>query len=140
MLDNIFGVDIDSAAVEVTQLSLYLKMLEHETKTTLGKQKDLFPSDIAVLPALKDNIKCGNSLISSNFSALPEDLTRVNAFDWSVQFEAIMKDGGFDTVIGNPPWGANVLGMIRPNSPRGARSTRHFARKYWYDSKSATAG
>ena len=83
-------------------------MLEHETKTTLGKQKDLFPSDIAVLPALKDNIKCGNSLISSDFSALPEDLTRVHAFDWSVQFEAIMKDGGFDTVIGNPPWGANV--------------------------------
>lgn len=104
LLDNIYGVDIDSAAVEVTQLSLYLKMLEHETKTTLGKQKDLFPSDIAVLPALKDNIKCGNSLISSNFSALPEDLTRVNAFDWSVQFEAIMKDGGFDTVIGNPPY------------------------------------
>ena len=104
LLDNIYGVDIDSAAVEVTQLSLYLKMLEHETKTTLGKQKDLFPSDIAVLPALKDNIKCGNSLISSNFSALPEDLTRVHAFDWSVQFESIMKDGGFDTVIGNPPY------------------------------------
>lgn len=104
LLDNIYGVDIDSAAVEVTQLSLYLKMLEHETKTTLGKQKDLFPSDIAVLPALKDNIKCGNSLISSDFSDLPEDLTRVHAFDWSVQFEAIMKDGGFDTVIGNPPY------------------------------------
>ena len=104
LLDNIYGVDIDPAAVEVTQLSLYLKMLEHETKTTLGKQKDLFPSDIAVLPALKDNIKCGNSLISSDFSDLPEDLTRVHAFDWSVQFEAIIKDGGFDTVIGNPPY------------------------------------
>ena len=104
LLDNIYGVDIDSAAVEVTQLSLYLKMLEHETKTTLGKQKDLFPSDIAVLPALKDNIKWGNSLISSDFSKVAEDLTRVHAFDWSVQFEAIMKDGGFDTVIGNPPY------------------------------------
>ena len=104
LLDNIFGVDIDSAAVEVTQLSLYLKMLEHETTTTLGKQKDLFPSDIAVLPALKDNIKWGNSLISSDFSKVAEDLTRVHAFDWSVQFEAIMKDGGFDTVIGNPPY------------------------------------
>ena len=104
LLDNIFGVDIDSAAVEVTQLSLYLKMLEHETKTTLGKQKDLFPSDIAVLPALKDNIKCGNSLISSDFSKVAEDLTRVNAFDWPIQFESIMKDGGFDTVIGNPPY------------------------------------
>ena len=104
LLDNIYGVDIDPAAVEVTQLSLYLKMLEHETKTTLVKQKDLFPSDIAILPALKDNIKCGNSLISSDFSALPEDLTRVQAFDWSVQFEAIMKDRGFDTVIGNPPY------------------------------------
>ena len=59
---------------------------------------------MALLPPLEDNIKCGNSLIASDFSLVPEDLVRVHAFDWPVQFPAIMKAGGFDAVIGNPPW------------------------------------
>jgi len=61
-------------------------------------------SDIALLPPLQDNIKCGNSLIASDFSMIPEDLVRVHAFDWPVQFASIMKGGGFDAVIGNPPY------------------------------------
>jgi hypothetical protein len=102
---NIYGVDLDSGAVEVTQLSLYLKMLENENRTTLQLQRELLPEDnIALLPPLQDNIKCGNSLIASDFSMLPDDLVRVHAFDWPVQFESIMKAGGFDAVIGNPPY------------------------------------
>jgi len=101
---NIYGVDIDAGAVEVTQLSLYLKMLEGENRTTLARNRDLFGSDIALLPPLEANIKCGNSLIASNFSLVPDDLVRVNAFDWAVQFSTIMKAGGFDAVIGNPPY------------------------------------
>jgi hypothetical protein len=101
---NIFGVDLDAGAVEVTQLSLYLKMLEGENRTTLAAERDLFGSDIALLPPLQDNIKCGNSLIASDFSIIPEDLVRVRAFDWDVQFAAIMKNGGFDAVVGNPPY------------------------------------
>jgi hypothetical protein len=56
---------------------------------------------------LQDNIKCGNSLIASDFSMMPEDLVRVHAFDWPVQFASIMKAGGFDAVMGNPPYGAD---------------------------------
>ena len=105
LTNNIYGVDLDSGAVEVTQLSLYLKMLENENRTTLRRQRELLSdeTEIALLPPLQDNIKCGNSLIASDFSMIPDDLVRVNAFDWPVQFAPIMKAGGFDAVIGNPP-------------------------------------
>lgn len=104
LTNNIYGVDLDGGAVEVTQLSLYLKMLEHENRTTLDRERELFPEAVALLPPLEDNIKRGNSLIASDFSMMPEDLVRVHAFDWPVQFENIMKAGGFDAVIGNPPY------------------------------------
>ena len=106
LTNNIYGVDLDSAAVEVTQLSLYLKMLEHENRTTLQRQRELLSdeAEIALLPPLQDNIKCGNSLIASDFSMMPEDLVRVHAFDWPVGFKSIMQAGGFDAVIGNPPY------------------------------------
>jgi hypothetical protein len=106
--ETIHGVDLDPQAVEVTQLSLYLKMLEGETAETLQREQDFFDSDEPILPPLQDNIKCGNSLIASDFSVLPDDLVRVHAFDWSVQFELTMKAGGFDAVVGNPPYGAEL--------------------------------
>ncbi len=99
---HIYGVDIDRQAVETTKLSLLLKALEGENDTTLSQQMTLFQE--RALPNLSDNIKCGNSLIASDFSMVPEDLVRVHAFDWPVQFPAAMKAGGFDVVIGNPPW------------------------------------
>ena len=103
--ETVYGVDLDPQAVEVTQLSLYLKMLEGETAETLLREHDLFGGDEAILPPLQDNIKCGNSLIASDFSMMPEDLVRVHAFDWPVQFESIIKKaGGFDAVVGNPPY------------------------------------
>jgi type I restriction-modification system DNA methylase subunit len=102
--ETIYGVDLDPQAVEVTQLSLYLKMLEGETADTIQRETGLFGGDEAILPPLQDNIKCGNSLIASDFSMMPEDLVRVHAFDWPVQFAPIMRAGGFDAVVGNPPW------------------------------------
>ncbi|MSR65546.1 MAG: hypothetical protein EXS18_07185 [Verrucomicrobiae bacterium] len=104
-------MDLDGGAVEVTQLSLYLKMLENENRTTLKRERELFADDVALLPPLQDNIKRGNSLISSNLldGVLPTDetinkLNAVHAFDWPVQFPAIIKVGGFDAIIGNPPY------------------------------------
>ena len=102
--ETIHGVDLDPQAVEVTQLSLYLKMLENENRATLARERELFGNDEPLLPPLENNIKCGNSLIASDFSLMPEDLVRVHAFDWDVGFREIMKAGGFDAVIGNPPW------------------------------------
>jgi len=109
LLNNIYGVDIDTQAVEVTKLSLLLKVLEGETDETLKSQLKLFHE--RALPDLGNNIKCGNSLIGSDFyegrqlSILTEDeMYRINAFDWEKEFPEIMKNGGFDAVIGNPPY------------------------------------
>jgi len=109
LLNNIYGVDIDPQAVEVTKLSLLLKVLEDKNSETIRKQLALFHE--RVLPDLGNNIKCGNSLIGPNFyegqqmSLLgEEDMYRVNVFDWEAEFSEIMQDGGFDAVIGNPPY------------------------------------
>lgn len=65
LLNSIFGVDIDAQAVEVTRLSLLLKVLEGETEQTL--QLLLRFSKERALPDLGDNVKCGNSLIGPDF-------------------------------------------------------------------------
>lgn len=65
LLNNIYGVDIDHQAVEVTKLSLLLKVLEGEDEQSIGKQMGLFQE--RVLPDLFNNIKLGNSLIGPDF-------------------------------------------------------------------------
>ena len=120
MLNSVFGVDLDHQAVEVTMLSLYLKILEGETRTTLGKQHTLFPKE-TFLPDLSSNIKCGNSLVGSDFYAdeqlsllEPTGDSHLNVFDWSSEFPA-MVTGGFDAVVGNPPYvRIQTLKDIRP--------------------------
>ena len=109
LLDNIYGVDIDPQAVEVTKLSLLLKVLEGESEQTIQPYLRLFQQ--RALPDLGNNIKCGNSLIGpeavqkAQLSLLPEvDQYRINAFDWDSGFPEIMRMGGFDVVIGNPPY------------------------------------
>lgn len=112
LLNNIYGVDIDTQAVETTKLSLLLKVLEGENEQTLSKQFKLFHE--RALPDLGNNIKCGNSLIGPDFyegqidMLDDEDRYRINAFDWKSEFKTIMDAGGFDAVIGNPPYGALV--------------------------------
>ncbi len=112
LLKNIYGVDIDRQAVEVTKLSLLLKVLEGETDETLGQQLSLWQE--RALPNLGENIKCGNSLIGCDFidpniSVSAEDLKTLNPFEWSDEFQEIMGAGGFDAVISNPPYGALIL-------------------------------
>jgi len=107
LTEHIFGVDIDRQAVEVTKLSLLLQVLEGETDETLGKQMRLLHD--RALPDLDHNIQCGNSLIGPDYFSgrlLPdaEELARVNAFDWKAAFPEAMAVGGFDAVIGNPPY------------------------------------
>ncbi len=111
LLNGIFGVDIDNQAVEVTKLSLLLKVLEGETEQSLSAQLRMFHE--RALPDLGSNIKCGNSLVGSDYplgqqmGLLDEDaMYRINAFDWAGEdgFPDIMRGGGFDVVIGNPPY------------------------------------
>jgi len=80
--NNIFGVDINEESVEIAKLSLWLRTA----------QRDRTLSD------LTNNIKCGNSLIDN-----PE-IAFENSFSWSKEFPEIMQNGGFNVIIGNPPY------------------------------------
>lgn len=148
LLNNIYGVDLDSNAVEVTKLSLLLKCMEGETKETIEAQAKLFHDRI--LPTLDNNIKSGNSLIDLDYydneidfgeerkvkpfswqKAFPEVFKRDVPIDKNLQFKKqfqrvkklqddtekllsqfvnepqekyLRRNGGFDVVIGNPPY------------------------------------
>lgn len=106
LTNNIYGVDIDVNAVEVTKLSLLLKVLEDENKDVLEAQQKLYQEK--VLPNLSSNIKCGNSLIGTDIleqeELSHEEILKLNPFDWEVEFPHIFANGGFDAVIGNPPY------------------------------------
>lgn len=125
LLNNIYGVDIDPQAVEVAQFSLCMKALEGvEDRKELETERNLFKQTI--LPDMSGNIKCGNSLIGPDiydedlFGRLePKEKRKINAFDWNredknsvngndiwVGIGNIVNSGGFDVVLGNPPWGA----------------------------------
>lgn len=84
LANNIYGVDLNSESVEITKLSLWLKTANRQEKLTY----------------LEDNIRVGNSLIDN--AEIAEEL----AFNWSEEFSEIMSNGGFDVVVGNPPYGA----------------------------------
>lgn len=99
---NLFGVDLDSQAVEITMMNLYLKALEGE--------KGL-PNRQHLLPSLMSNIRCGNSLVGTDFHEngghTPQERIASNPFDWSSNtngFGAILAKGGFDAIVGNPPY------------------------------------
>lgn len=106
VLNNIFGVDIDSQAVEVTKLSLLLKVLEDQNKDVVEQQQKLFQE--RALPYLGDNIKCGNSLVSADMlewdKLSMEEISKLNPFDWEDEFREVFSSGGFDAIIGNPPY------------------------------------
>ncbi len=138
LLDNIHGVDIDYQAVEVTKLSLLLRCLEGETAESIRAQMTLFRE--RALPDLGKNIQCGNSLIGTDIlhSASPagrgrgegapktrslteDEIRRINPFDYERAFPQVFKQGGFDAVIGNPPY-------VRQESIKPSKS--YFQSKY----------
>ncbi|MBO7082872.1 MAG: N-6 DNA methylase [Bacteroidales bacterium] len=82
--NNLYGVDINEESVEIAKLSLWLRTAKPHRK----------------LNSLNDNIKCGNSLIDD--PAIAGD----KAFNWQTEFPKVFEKGGFDVVIGNPPYGA----------------------------------
>lgn len=112
LLNNIFGVDIDSQATEVAQLSLYLKLLEEETTATARNYQ--LEMGIALLPSLGKNIACGNSLIGTDilegengelFDIEDDERRRLNPMDFQYAFRDVFKKGGgFDAIVGNPPY------------------------------------
>ncbi len=89
--NNLFGVDINEESVEIAQLALWLRTAKPQRK----------------LNSLNKNIKCGNSLISD------PTIAGDKAFDWEKEFPQVFANGGFDVVIGNPPYGIFVDEMLK---------------------------
>ncbi|MDC1024913.1 N-6 DNA methylase [Flavobacteriales bacterium] len=81
---NIFGVDINEESVEIAKLSLWLRTAQKGRK----------------LSNLSGNIKCGNSLVN-------DEIAKDKAFNWKEEFSAVFAEGGFDVIIGNPPYVSN---------------------------------
>jgi hypothetical protein len=120
LTNNLYGVDIDSRAVETTKLSLLLRALEGETDETINQQLQLWRT--RALPDLGRNIQCGNALIGPDFEHFAAqrglqlsaaDYARINHFDWHGAFPKVFAEGGFDAVIGNPPYSAELADYER---------------------------
>jgi hypothetical protein len=102
LLAHIYGVDIDPQAVEVAKLNLLLKVLEVKRGAMLEQQALLREH---ILPELEANIQCGNSLIGTDYATeQTPQAEKERLFDWEVRFREVMAAGGFDVVIGNPPY------------------------------------
>lgn len=94
---NLYGVDINEESVEIAQLALWLRTAKPHRK----------------LNSLNENIKCGNSLISD------PAIAGEKAFYWQEQFPKVFEKGGFDVVIGNPPY-------VRADSPGNSLDFRNY--------------
>jgi hypothetical protein len=106
LLDGVFGVDLDPRAVEVTKLSLALAAIG-------GRTPDPTAS-LRALARLDDNIRCGNSLVATEF-------------DYAASFADVFAEGGFDVVLGNPPY-VSYGGRQAVELP--AETRRYFERHY----------
>jgi type I restriction-modification system DNA methylase subunit len=100
LTENLFGVDLDAQAVEVAKLSLWLRYmaLNRESFRDRLRSRSRRGKPLNLLPTLTRNLKRGNSLIDD--SAVAGDA----AFAWQKEFPEVMQAGGFDVVIGNPPY------------------------------------
>ena len=98
---NLFGVDINEESVEIAQLALWLRTAKPHRK----------------LNSLNENIKCGNSLISD------PAIAGEKAFNWQEQFPKVFEKGGFDVVIGNPPY-VNMVNIL------DERQRKYYQQKY----------
>lgn len=87
IINNIYGVDVNEESVEITKLSLFLKLA-----TSTGVKEGF------KLPNLDKNIKCGNSIIDD------KSIAKSKAFKWKEEFKEIFDKNGFDLIIGNPPY------------------------------------
>jgi type I restriction-modification system DNA methylase subunit len=103
--NNIYGVDLDERAVEIAKLNLMIKALEGSASISLTGRK--------LLPNLKLNIRCGNSLISDKLSEEEMGLfweeknsyfDKLKPFNYFVSYPEIFEKGGFDCIVGNPPY------------------------------------
>lgn len=124
LLNNIYGVDLDAQAVEVAQLSLFLKLLEEETTASAKSYQLQFRE--TMLPSLARNVVHGNSLIGWDVLEgklfEDEEERKLYPLDFSQAFPEVMKKGGFSGIVGNPPY-VRIQGFPR-------KQIEYFSRHY----------
>lgn len=96
--ENLFGVDLDPQAVEIARLNIWMRLMiaERDWMREIFRTRRLILDGL--LPSLSNNLKCGNSLIAD-----PE-VAGDAAFNWQEEFAVLAKYGGFDVIVGNPPY------------------------------------
>ncbi len=149
LLNNIYGVDLDTQAVEVTKLSLLLKCMEGETGSSINAEMRFGER---VLPTLDNNIKSGNSLIDLDFyETVQSSLSfgegrgevKIKPFSWQKAFPTVFnplrnsdkpsRNPGFDVVIGNPPYvRQEMLSDIKPYLQKAYKVYHGMADLYSY--------
>ena len=104
----IYGVDINPEAVEVAKMSLSLKLIDNYLPSDFGAVGILGSQ---ILKGVGENIRCGNSLVGEDIQTFAPSilentvqLQATNAFDWQTAFPEVFEKGGFDYVVGNPPY------------------------------------
>lgn len=104
----IYGVDINPEAVEVAKMSLSLKLIDNYLPSDFGAVGILGSQ---ILKGVGENIRCGNSLVGEDIQTFAPSilenavqLQATNAFDWQTAFPEVFEEGGFDYVVGNPPY------------------------------------
>ncbi len=123
LLKNIYGVDLDAQAVEVAQLSLFLKLLEDETTSTAKSHQLEFRE--TMLPSLDKNVIHGNALIGWDIGGGlfgDEEERKLFPMDFEQAFPEVMRVGGFDAIVGNPPYR-----MLQPHNT--SKTTINYLRK-----------
>lgn len=129
--NNLYGVDLDRQAVEVAQLSLFLKLLEDERATSARQYQLDYARDTnmkKLLPDLSGNIVCGNSLIDWSIAGTAglsaDEELHLNPLDFRDAFPQVMRAGGFDAIVGNPPY------VLLQNEFRDALSYDYLKARY----------
>ena len=108
--NNLYGVDINEESVEIARLALWLRTAKPHRK----------------LNSLNNNIKCGNSLISD------PNIAGDKAFDWKKEFQQVFEKGGFDVVIGNPPYvDSETMTKSIPEQREYISQTYQYAKGNW---------
>ncbi len=98
----LFGIDIDESAVEVSKMSLALKIIDNNDLLTLN---DIGVFGDKILRQIQKNIKLGNTLVDTNIEILPSLIHAVKPFNFELGFDEVFSmKGGFDYIVGNPPY------------------------------------
>ncbi|MBV6403649.1 MAG: N-6 DNA methylase [Flavobacteriales bacterium] len=128
LVNNIFGVDLDANAVEVTKLSLLLKCMEGETEASINQQLGLFHD--RVLPTLDRNIQCGNSLIGPDIHDMTVEINRsTRPFDWVTAFPEVFHRGRGKAATGQQAIQAHLAKadrVLQELNEEGARILERF--------------